>query len=187
MSYTVDKLLDLTEPDFRALVDREVRGVSGTTDMTPAEIAQLRKELEELAPLLRDPQIIERWHLALIQMKKSVESQLSSRRSDQVKYIHTLSRQQYERKLADYHKWRAGAVRFKSGVEDRLLEIRSARHHSFPDAQVIEEQRNWALTMNHQLVTGILEHKNTVLKEYADDVSEADVQLWGLVKNLTEG
>ena len=135
-------LLDLPEEDFRGIVDDEVRG---TLDRNTGVV-------------LRDPQLLDRWHLTLISMKKSVESQLGSIRSDLVKVRPELAPEEYERRLAEFHRWRAGAVRFKSGVEERLLEIRARRQ---------------------TLTTAISLHKNTVLEEFAEDeISDADRDLW---------
>lgn len=145
------KLLALPDAEFRALVDSEVRGTS------PAKVGET----------LRDPLLIDRWYHTLLQMKKSVESQLGAKRSDVLK-----NRRYSEQDVADFHRWRAGAVRFKSGVEDRLLEIRRIRGIVQPDTEAIKRERN-------ALLRAIDDHRQTVLQEFeADEISDADRALW---------
>lgn len=164
---TVEALLDMPEDQFRAIVDREVRGTA-----------------RDVGPVLRDPRISWRWYFALVQMKKSVESQLGAKRADLAKVRPTIPQYEYEQKLTEFHQWRAGALRFKSGVEERLLEIRSQNSRFRPNGEIIEDQRNWALTANFALVQGIREHQKVMLKDSPDEVSDADLALWELVKNV---
>jgi len=135
-------LLNSSEEDFRRVVDEEVRGCLK----------------QETCTALRSPPLLNRWYLALISMKKNVESQLGSKRSDLIKIRPELTPEEYEQRLVEFHRWRAGAIRFKNGVEDRLLEVRARRQ---------------------TLTTAISLHKNTVLKEFAEDeISDADRDLW---------
>lgn len=147
----VQKLLSLPDPQFREVVDAEVRGTAQP----------------KVGETLRDPLLIDRWHHTLLQMKKSVESQLGAKRSDVFKNKHYSAHD-----LAEFHRWRAGAVRFKSGVEDRLLEIRRIRGIAQPDTQAIKRERN-------ALLQAIDAHRQTVLEEFeADEISDADRALW---------
>lgn len=159
-----EHLLNMDDDEFRQAVDQEVRGTLPT----------------EVSLALRDPRLSQRWYLALIQMKKSVESQLGAKRSDLVNMRET-DNGRWDQELANFHRWRAGAVRFKSGVEERLIEIRRSRLVVFPTEEVLTEQRNWALEKMQCLVKGIVEHQRTVSQEYDEDVSDADKKLWKLV------
>lgn len=75
-----------TEPDeYRRLVNEDIRGGRDEKDMS-----------------LRHPDHVARWRITLIQIKISIEAQLSARGDDEY--------------------WRVGALRFKSGVEARISE-----------------------------------------------------------------
>ena len=148
---TIDNLINMPEEQFRSIVDKEVRG---TLDAATGE-------------MLRHPRLVDRWYYALVSMKKSVESQLSSKRSDILKVPGPVNSRSSE--WSDYHRWKAGAIRFKSGVEDRLLEIR--RTHGRPTDRAA------------QLEQAILDHKSKVLADFApDEVSDADTGLWHVVE-----
>lgn len=159
---TPNELLKMPEEDFRAVVDDEVRGVEELDPKT--------------AKALRDPLVADRWYYALVSMKKSVEGQLGAKRSDLLKH------RSPPRDRTEYHRWRAGALRFKSGVEERLLEVRS-RRHSLTHIDTVQEERNVALAQMQNLKTAITSHKTSVLSDFADDeVSDADRTLWSAIE-----
>lgn len=152
---TVHDYLDLPNEDFRDLVDEEVRGI---TD-------------EAISRALRDPVLMERWYLTLVQMKKSVESQLGAKRSDLVRHI---GARDYPSRVAEYHRWRAGSLRFKSGVEERLLEVRAMRFKGVTNP--------WKRTQ--RLLDAIIEHRDS-MGDYNEEGSEADLRLWRLAEEYT--
>ncbi len=144
MAKSIETLLNSSDEEFRSIVDDEVRHPNN-----------------EYSALLRDPRVRERWYYALVGMKKSVESQLSAKRSDILKTPASPQDVAWQ----DFHRWKAGAVRFKSGVEDRLLEIRKNGGRPSDRANLLQ--------------AAILQHKNAVLKDFnPEEVSDADTSLW---------
>lgn len=160
----VDELLKLTPDAFEDVVDKEVRGqVDGET-----------------ARSIRDPRLSERSYYVLTTMKKNVESQLAARRLDVARIN---GQPGYNEALTDFHRWKAGAVRFKNGVENRLMQIRAMRGTVFPDGDIIKWERNVALGANQRMIEAILKHRDTVLKEFdADDVDDTDRELWKVIE-----
>lgn len=180
---TVRSLLSFTDDDFQDVVDGEVRRVGG----------------KYLKSLLADPTLIDRWRLALVQMKKNVESQMGARGDDmKVLFIDIENPERTEEETclpaeavrearierhraanADFVKWRAGAKRFKLGVEERLLEIRRTKIMTGAfraDDHVI------ALHVIQTLVDGIEAHRAQMVLDVADeDISDADKELWRLL------
>lgn len=151
----VEELLGLPEDQFRKLVDSEVRRNSNEPN----------PKLEELAEALRDHRVAPIWRVALISMKKSVEGQLGAKRMDLARAEAELAPEMYTKRVNEFHVWRAGALRFRNGVEERILEL--------------SETQTRTVAM---LRSAIIKHKQTVTREYDDDVSEADVALWSLVE-----
>lgn len=133
---------NMSDNEFRRLVDSEVRGNSGSS----------------VRSLLHDPSIDKRWYFTLLTMKKSVESQLGAKRADLATRVNNPD---YESDKIEYFTWRGGALRFKNGVEDRLLEIR----------------KDWDAA-HEKLIAAIRVHKDSVLDEFPDEVSSADESLW---------
>lgn len=180
---TVKSLLGFADEDFQDVVDGEVRRVGG----------------RYLKGLLSDPALIERWRLALVQMKKNVESQIGAR-SDDVKALfieidnpercdgeerlspaelREVRTERHRAANADFVKWRAGAKRFKLGVEERLLEIRRIR---VANGDFKANDHALALYMIQTLVDGIESHRAQMLADYQDDeISDVDKELWKLI------
>lgn len=157
---TLDELVNQEEEAFRSIVDDEVRG-----HLDP-----------ETAALLRDPKVVDRWFLALIVMKKSVESQMAAKRDDLARFAG--SHQEETERLA-FRKWRAGALRFRNGVEDRILEIRAIR---WRNGATISTDPYDAIVLNADLASAIRTHRKKMLEDYEpDEVSDADRQLWRLL------
>lgn len=156
-------LQTVSDDTFRSIVDEAVRGHSEDPN-----IRSMRAKLTE-------PQVVDRTHLALVGMKKSVEGQLAARRADYVKErsLHrsnpTLLRESEER----YQAWRAGALRFKSGVEDFMLSVRGKREKP-PD--------NYYLAYS-TLRQAITQHRATVEAAIKDglDTESADDALWAVL------
>jgi hypothetical protein len=79
--------------------------------------------------------------------------------------------------------WKAGALRFKTGLEERLGEARRVLHDLDDPlvnvAERITEERNRALVRVALLEQAIRRHRDTFPDE--DDPSDADLELWQMV------
>lgn len=154
-------LESMPEDQFRALVDQAVRG-------NPED-----PKTHALRVNLMAPEVVDRTHIALISMKKSVEGQLAARRADYIK--ERLRDRPGERSALEqrYRTWRAGALRFKSGVEEYLLTVRPPRRERSAD--------NYYLAYE-TLRQAIAKHKATVLALQNDDEeTDADDVLWSVL------
>lgn len=170
------KLEDLSDNEFRDLVDREIRK---DHPQTPRD-EQAR--LNAISPKLRHPAVINRWVTALEIMKASAETQLGAKRSELKKLHGTISDEDYLERVRKYQGWKAGNVRFLNSVQQRLLEARYHRMRQFGimfPTEVIAE-RNRASDAVLALIGAIQIHKMTVLGEY--DPTEADEALWASVE-----
>lgn len=119
----VDRLLDMNAGQFASVVDKELRGKA-----TPDE-----------STALRSPQVAERWHGTLLAMMKSVDGQLGARRADfmsnRARFTKQLLAAEYEERFQLERSWaeqremfnrsRASTLRFKSGLEETIIEARA--------------------------------------------------------------
>jgi hypothetical protein len=188
----VEDLPTLPEPQFRALVDLDLRRDDA------------RRRTKVPAPLsagLRSPACFERWAGEIQRIHRSLETQLETRLHDcesrqaeierellknegelanardpklQASYerdIGALRMQAAELKM-NYHNTRNRTVRFKSVVQEVLDEIQSIRAGSNDSARVRE------------LEEGIVAHRAAVLLDLQADEEpdEIDLTLWALVE-----
>lgn len=159
----------LNDDDFTELVNRDVRG-----NLEP-----------DTSALLREPPNINRWHDTLLRLKRNVEAQLTSSRSDllskQATYIQrgTSGKLQWIEAKAQAEKWRQGAIRFKNGVEERLLEAKGLRRtmRSTDFQATLVSERDKAVAEMTRLRSAILDHKQGVLDESLDE-DFVDDRLW---------
>lgn len=170
------RMLTLTHEQFYNVVDQDVRA-----RLDPA-----------VSPMLRDPAVIERWYLMLVQMKKNVESQLASAKADwKAALCEILSaaedaatdqelsdlRVEQFTKCAAYNEARAKKLRFRSVVEDRLSEARYLR------GRILEERATQRLAYtaarSHDLAQAIAEHQSRI----GEDGDSDDHELWAVLGN----
>lgn len=192
----VEALQRLSDHAFRAIVDADLR----------------RQASEEDAAALRTPELADRWFTALARMAKSVEGQLAAREEDhrgaRAQYEKArlraggpvrcdscgrsgadpedpALRQVEERWLKtceDYSRTRSKSLRFKSGLEEWLLEARSVRDTA-RDAlyvSVVTEERNRALARVQELEAAIHKHEANVYDP--DDPADDDLELWRVLR-----
>lgn len=143
---SVTKLEDLSDADFRDLVDRELRKDHPSTQ------TQERAELTAISERFRHPAVIDRWIMYLEIMKASSETQLSAKRSDLKKTHGTVSEAEYLTKRRAYEAWKAGNVRFLHSVQIRLIEARAirARRDRAAMRKAIETHRAAATVENYE-------------------------------------
>lgn len=113
-----------TSPDdqFRVLVARASKGQA-----TDAEREMLVSE-----------GVRERYRTTLLSLKRDAEAQLTERAAALAAYksrcIADGSKAAYFAEENDYQKWRAGLVRYRNGIEERLAELR-AQYGRVPPAK----------------------------------------------------
>jgi hypothetical protein len=168
-------LEDLSDLDFRDLVDRELRKDHPQT--SPTE----KQRLALLSPELRSPEVINRWIMVLEIMKASSETQLGAKLAETKKLHGTIPQAEYLKALRKYQSWKAGNVRFLHSVNARLVEARAIRTRLFGTTYPtrIVDERNKASQALNSLIRAIEMHRTTVLTEY--DPSDADEALWDAV------
>jgi hypothetical protein len=172
------ELLKMDDTSFRELVDAEVRG----------------RASPELTASLRSPEIAERWYQQLLVMKKSVESTLAAKTAEDKEQRLVLLdaadsvsdpdqaadlRRRANQSRAQYLKWRAGALRFRAGVEERLAEAAWRRRlaGSVNPAALLEE-RNQLLGRLGMLTEAIQAHRDSMADVASEDIDDADRELW---------
>lgn len=108
------------------------------------------------------------WHNALLELKRSCETQLAddkALRSEKRLKCMALGedgKEQWAKFLAERDRWRAGIIRFKNGIENKLVE-----------AYYLKGQEP-------SLRAAIIAHKDVVLNG-EDDLDDADERLWSKV------
>lgn len=169
-------LLRLTHVQFYNFVDQDVR-----------------QRLEsEVSTKLRDPIVVDRWYLVLVQMKKNVESQLASAKADwkaeQMQILADLEeieegddgsdlRAELYTKLGKFEKSRAGKLRFRSAVEDSLSEARILRNQLREMAAARRE--GVVRTALQEARIAVLDHRS-----HTDEPTQADKDLWAQFDEL---
>jgi hypothetical protein len=105
-----DHLSDIDDGSFARIVDEDVRGKASAEDHAG----------------LRVPAVVPRWLRQLRKMELSVSGTLEARDADhEVARIEAILGGDERRALElrrDHLRWRAGAVRFRTGVRETLLE-----------------------------------------------------------------
>lgn len=168
------QLTDLADDAFISIVNQDVRG-----SLNP-----------EISQLLRDPAIADRWYDALLGLKRSVESQLSAskaEKSQKIAEFNILGNDGWLQARVQTDKWRAGAVRFKNGVEDRLSEAKRFREeaHKTLDITVVVAERDNALREVRRLRSGIIKHRDHECDSSCDDNCIGDEELWSLLDSVS--
>lgn len=178
-------LCDLSDEEFRQVVDDDLRG----------------KADAKISPQLRKPENVDRWYSVLLAMTKSVEGQLAARRSDwdglrthlgseialkTGTNEEAILRAQLQSERERYLKWRAGIIRFKTGLDEWLAEARHLRDRTRGDMieRVTKDERAFLSSRVRTLEEAIRRHRDHLLAEDLDDEAheKADEALWSLVQ-----
>jgi hypothetical protein len=197
---TIKRMAALPERQFRAIVDRDLRRREAEADGdTPLD------EIESRA--LRSAALVDRWLTALLAASKSVEGQLSARKMDYDatkaqlrRQIERLEHKETHGGLTDqedaelreardkmlaakerYSRSRSGTLRFKSGLDEWIVEARGIRD-GFRDRlydTVVVEERNRLAQRVRVLEDGIRVHRDTFPDD--DEPTDADEELWALI------
>lgn len=165
-----DALLALSDEEFRAVVDRGLRQRSNADP--------------ETAKALRHPRVIDRFYFTVLSMQKSIEAQFGAKRAELEQRRTELLKQGASGKQAalqamqDDAKWRAGAIRFKLGVDEIVLEIRRLREAARSDLyrEFAIEERAFLAKRVRDLEDTIRRHRDSFPED--EDPSESDEELW---------
>lgn len=154
MSSLQQSLLDMSDDDFKKIVDDDIR-------------LQAEPEVREA---LRSPAVIGRFHLQLQTTVVHVDGQVAANEADLAQLV------------SKHHKWKATSLRFKTNLEMTLLEVRHLYDQRGVDAfqSYAAQERNWALARAHALEEAIRNHRGHLDPDQADS---ADVELWATVDN----
>lgn len=154
--------LELSDDEFRTLLDAAIRG-----NMDNITVEALKS----------DP-CLDRTYAALISMKKSVEGQLAAKRADYVIERSRTPKHRIAEVERKYQAWRAGALRFKTGVEEFLSSVRPP---SSPDSD-LRSERNRLLIENEAFRQAIHDHWAHHCTPQCDVRCTADEALWKLIQ-----
>lgn len=173
---TVETLQAMDDEAFRSVVNDEIRGLSDP----------------QVSQLLRGPLIVERWYHALQIMQRSVEGQLAAKKAEAKSKKAELLRQpngkvQWQQYNRSANIWRAGALRFKSGLEMALFEADKLRYQisGVDRTKAALNERNLAIAEAERLKIAIRAHRDHVLgrctEECDGDQCIADDELWSVL------
>lgn len=172
----------LTDDEFRAIVDRALRG-----EATEGDNRTLTGQLD-------------RWWDVLSAMKKSVETQLAAKRDEvRAQRITRAGRRPNQNDVTEetaYAKWRAGAVRFKNIAEIEMVKVsrlRQARQPAVLLRMVADERNTWHERVRF-LEQAIRDHRAQTQAINSDPASEeernlkrlADGELWATLEQPTD-
>jgi hypothetical protein len=116
---------------------------------------------------LRQPENLERWILALKQMKRGTESQLVANKAARHERRLTSDTDNYLTWLAKQNRWRADVLRVKSGIENKLGEANMLRDSAL-----------------NKLCEAIVRHRENILSAPDDfDTSVYDEELWAALRD----
>lgn len=115
---------------------------------------------------LREPDNLDRWILALLEIKRNTESQLSTFKGE-IKKLQSqnLSEEQITVELEKKYRWRADVIRVKNGAENRLDEAKFLKKNEIS-----------------RLKKAIIKHKESMLYAGDDeDTCQFDDELWSVL------
>lgn len=167
-----EELLELSDAEFRALVHAEL---AGRGDAPTAEA-------------LRHPSVLSRWSNSLERLRLTTNGQFEAREAEleAARIDAEEIRPSEESRLAlalareSFQRWRAEAVRFRTTVEDRLLEAAylQERLQQESEAQAAAEELEALRAQVAELEAAIATHRAAI---HEDDAAEPDRQLWRLL------
>lgn len=196
----IRRLVAMNDRGFRQEVDADLRRPQTRRDQTGDEE---RRVYETRRAALRSPELVDRWTMTLLTMSKSVEGQLASKQEDHEAAKAALrieiadlerrlatdptvetklfeARQQWEVIKRDYASKRADMLRFKTGLDEWVIEARSLRdaaRATMYDSVIAEERNHYAAQVT-ALRAAIDTHRTSILEDEDYEPSSADERLW---------
>lgn len=163
----IASLRSLSQDDFRRVVDDDIRGRSSG----------------DVREALRSSGLVDRWVETLESALVSVEGQLAANDADWgAKEAEFESSGDHVALLAEKAKndrWRAGALRFRTGVQQTLIEARrlaAAQEKESSEVDRLTRERDRAMARAFMLEDAIRSHKQNFPTE--DEPSDNDLDLW---------
>ena len=148
---TPDDLLRLHSEAFKSIVNNDIRGESD----------------DETARSLRSPLVMERWYNSLVATKRSIETQFATFKIERLQKQASSEKANdariYDDFMEEKNKWRVGALRFKSSVEEKIAEAKT----------FIRQERTDVLAVRQ----AILDHKTRCIND-PDHAEDWDEELW---------
>lgn len=190
----IRRLAVMDDRGFRQEVDADLRR-PGARDN--------RREYEIRRAALRSPELVDRWNTTLMTMSKSVEGQLASKQEDHEAAKAELrqriarlakdpsmadelfqARQEWEQIKKDYATARAQMLRFKTGLDEWVIEARALRDASRATMydSVVAEERNYYAAQVQMLRAAIDAHRTEILEDEDYEPSSADERLWACLR-----
>lgn len=181
----VRRLAAMDDRVFRKEVDADLRRPE------PSD----RQAHENRRAALRTPELVDRWNTALQMISKSVEGQLASKQEDMAAARAALARQiakttpgspewiklkdQQEAAKEAYATSRAQMLRFKTGLDEWVIEARALRDSlkaTMYDSIIADERNHYAAQVQ-ELRAAIDAHRTQMLDDDYEP-SSADELLW---------
>lgn len=159
--------------EFNQLVSADVRWIDPATASPERPVKNNITDAQR--QWLRQPENLDEWYDELTRMLRKIDSQQSSRRAErytkrlQFEDMGPKGRRKWLEYVAAEEQWRSGSLRFKRGVEDRLVECKALKRQRTP-IQKTDEQIEII-----RLRTAIAAHKQAFDME---DASPEDRELW---------
>lgn len=188
----IERLLQLSDTQFRKVVDDETRNrVSPNTSRllnnlippspertAPPQRGDWREREEDpsvkaLVYALTNSRVVERWYMDLSDIKRNVEGIIAAKRADM---LSMRIDPDFDNISAEYHKWRAGTLRFVNALEGRLALARhlTDRHLVAARAAEVVKDRDDLGRQVLALKKAIRLHKS----RHTGEVTAADLKLW---------
>lgn len=200
----IRRLAAMDDRGFRQEVDADLRR-PGARDN--------KREYETRRAALRSPEIMDRWFTTLMTMTKSVEGQLASSQEDheaakaelrqRITRLEEKNRTavigpegtalqqqlfdaqlEWEQLKRDYATARANKLRFKTGLDEWVIEaraLRDAARATMYDSVVAEERNHYAAQVR-MLREAIDAHRTEILEDEDYEPSSADERLWACLR-----
>lgn len=186
----IRRLTAMDDRGFRQEVDADLRRPGPRDDKRQHDLRR---------SALRTPELVDRWNTTLLAMTKSVEGQLASKQEDHDAARATLkiriaeleqdptrraelfeARQEWEKLKLDYATARAQMLRFKTGLDEWVIEARALRDATRATMydSIIAEERNYYATQVQILRAAIDAHRSQILDDEDYEPSSADERLW---------
>jgi hypothetical protein len=162
----------LSDEAFLEVVNQDIRGTA----------------TEQVAKALRSPEVIDRWHDALVSSLRTLHARLGANQADQVALAAEYTgkgskgRTQWLATKAELLNRRKGLIRVKNGVEDRLAEAKRIRSKYRAESHITKalSERNRALKELQTIRHAIEQHRAAVDGVEEPD-GDADEVLWSLI------
>lgn len=140
----------LSDDDFAELVAQDVRNQASA----------------EVSAMLRQPEHLDRWYDALVELGRSVDFQFVGQRAETYDHYQRLSPEEFATYYAQVLRWKTSTVRFKRAIEQRIADCRSLRRDRHARYAGVAAMLAHAIAEHHRIA------------ESAPSMEDADETLW---------